>query len=324
MVRDAEDVRRAAVVLLQPHDLDLREILLELQDVAQVRAAPAVDRLVGIARDGQVRIVDRQGPDDGVLGQVRVLVLVDQDVAVAGVQLSPQLVLLAQQRGHVQQQVVEIDRIGREQPLLVGRIDPGHDGSEGCGAGHVLLGRDQVVLGPTDRAGDGFRRRVREFRSRFGPALPSAPAGCRPCRRSCSSRAGPPAARIAAAAGRRTVERAHPDASALRQPLDALPHLVGRLVGERQGQDLLGATPCSSRFAMRCVTTRVLPLPGPARISSGPSTCAPPRAEPASARPADRRCRGCGAKRPCEFTGGGIGKCFFSKNEPFGLVLCPS
>ena len=36
------------------------------------------------------------------------------------------------------------------------------------------------------------------------------------------------------------MERPHPHASALRQPLDALPHLVGRLVGKRQGQDLTG------------------------------------------------------------------------------------
>ena len=132
VVRDAEDVRRAAEVLLQPHDLDLREILFELQDVAQVRAAPAVNRLIGIARDGQVRIVDGQGPHDGVLGQVRVLVFVDQDVAEAGVQLSPQFVLLPQQRGHVQQQVVEIAGIGSDQPLLVLRIDPGHDGPDRC------------------------------------------------------------------------------------------------------------------------------------------------------------------------------------------------
>ena len=30
--------------------------------------------------------------------------------------------------------------------------------------------------------------------------------------------------------------------------------------------------------AMRCVMTRVLPLPAPARISSGPSVCSPLRA----------------------------------------------
>ena len=33
-----------------------------------------------------------------------------------------------------------------------------------------------------------------------------------------------------------------------------------------------GATPCSTSHATRCVITRVFPLPGPATISSGPST----------------------------------------------------
>src|SRR5947207_51001 len=41
-----EDVRRAAVVALEPDDGGAGEILLEAQDVADLRAAPAVDRLV--------------------------------------------------------------------------------------------------------------------------------------------------------------------------------------------------------------------------------------------------------------------------------------
>ena len=79
----AQDPLRAAVVLLQPDDVDLGKVPLELQDVVQVRAAPAVDRLVRVAGHRQVRMVDRQRPGDGVLGQVGVLVLVDQDEAVA-------------------------------------------------------------------------------------------------------------------------------------------------------------------------------------------------------------------------------------------------
>src|SRR5258707_79224 len=36
---------------------------------------------------------------------------------------------------------------------------------------------------------------------------------------------------------------------------------------------LPGRTPCCKRWATRRVMTRVLPLPAPARISSGPSMC---------------------------------------------------
>ena len=44
-----QDVRRRTVVALQPHDGGAGKILLEAQDVADLRAAPAVDRLVVVA-----------------------------------------------------------------------------------------------------------------------------------------------------------------------------------------------------------------------------------------------------------------------------------
>ena len=45
----AEDVRGRAVVALQPDDLGAGKILLEAQDVVDLRAAPAIDRLVVVA-----------------------------------------------------------------------------------------------------------------------------------------------------------------------------------------------------------------------------------------------------------------------------------
>src|SRR5204862_118809 len=45
----AEDVRGGAVILLQPDDLGAGELLLELQDILDLRAAPRIDRLVVIA-----------------------------------------------------------------------------------------------------------------------------------------------------------------------------------------------------------------------------------------------------------------------------------
>jgi hypothetical protein len=50
MVGHAQDVRRAAEVLFQPNDADGAQIAFEVEDVVQIGAAPAVDRLVGIAR----------------------------------------------------------------------------------------------------------------------------------------------------------------------------------------------------------------------------------------------------------------------------------
>src|SRR5215470_15355273 len=44
-----EDVRGAAIIALEPDHLGAREVVLEAQDVVDLGAAPAVDRLVVIA-----------------------------------------------------------------------------------------------------------------------------------------------------------------------------------------------------------------------------------------------------------------------------------
>ena len=55
-----EDPVRGAVVLLQGDRPDLPEVLLELEDVADVGAAEGVDRLVGIADDADVALLAGQ------------------------------------------------------------------------------------------------------------------------------------------------------------------------------------------------------------------------------------------------------------------------
>src|SRR5206468_2979833 len=51
-----EDAGRRAIVLLQPDDLGAGEILLEAQDVADLGAAPGVDRLVVVADAAEVAV----------------------------------------------------------------------------------------------------------------------------------------------------------------------------------------------------------------------------------------------------------------------------
>ena len=73
------------------------------------------------------------------------------------------------------------------------------------------------------------------------------------------------------------VERAEPRHAfdrAADQLADALLHLARRLVGEGDGEDLrrAGRGPGSRIWAMRVVSTRVLPVPAPASTSSGPSS----------------------------------------------------
>ena len=79
----AEDVRRRAVILLEPDDLRAGEILLEAQDVADLGAAPGIDRLVVVADAAEILVELRQQPQPEILRDVGVLILVDQDVAEA-------------------------------------------------------------------------------------------------------------------------------------------------------------------------------------------------------------------------------------------------
>jgi len=138
---DAEDPLRAAIVLLEPHHAHVGEVPLELEDVVQVGPAPAVDRLVRVAGDGQIRMVQGQGPAQQVLGEIGVLILVDEDVLVAVVERAADLRVLAEQRDRVQQQVVEIGRVCPRQLGLIGQIDLLDQGAKGVtGPRFVVLG----------------------------------------------------------------------------------------------------------------------------------------------------------------------------------------
>src|SRR5204862_168634 len=55
--RRRQNVLRRAVILLQPNDLGLGEVVLEVQDVADVGAAPAINRLVLVADDAHILVL---------------------------------------------------------------------------------------------------------------------------------------------------------------------------------------------------------------------------------------------------------------------------
>ncbi len=76
----AEDMARGAVILLQPDHMRAGEILLEAQDVVHFRAAPAVDGLVVVADATDVVVPLCEQPQPEILRDVRVLVLVHEDV----------------------------------------------------------------------------------------------------------------------------------------------------------------------------------------------------------------------------------------------------
>ncbi len=123
-VGGVEDQLGRAVVALELDDGRLGPVALEVEDVAQVRAAPRVDRLVVIADDAQVVVLLGERPDPQVLRPVRVLVLVHVQVAPALLVLGEHLRRLLEQADGLEQQVVEIER-ARRAGAAPGSASPG-------------------------------------------------------------------------------------------------------------------------------------------------------------------------------------------------------
>ncbi len=233
-----QDDRSRPVVLLQLDDLGVGEVAVEVEQVARLGAAPAVDRLVVVADHGQVARVSGQVPHQPVLHQVGVLELVDQDVAETSRQLRPHVGVVGQVE-HLEQQVVEVDRVLAGQPLAVARVDLGQD----VLAVATVAPPDRIlatVLGPVDeRAQRPRRHRVVEARlleqRRQQPLLvvvvEDAEVGAEP----------DPLAMTAKQARAGRVKGTDPHAEGgfgADRLAQALAHLARRLVGEGHREDL--------------------------------------------------------------------------------------
>ncbi len=268
-VRRGQDRLGRAVVLLQQDRARVRVVPLELQDVADGGAPERVNRLVGVADDAQFRGRDRlrgrggagwtgadhvsvdrvpigaagQLPHQHVLRMVRVLVLVHEHVP------EPAPVVLGRARERLQQvdrrhnQIVEVERVRLAQPALVEPVRLGqHLVQPGGRLRRPGLVVDQFVLEvahprcqrprrvplrvqiqvPAHQRHEAVRvglvvdrkRRFQAERLRLGAQDPDA----------------------------HRVERAHPHHPRPRpdQRGHPVPHLAGRLVGERDGEDLTG------------------------------------------------------------------------------------
>ena len=145
-----EDVRRGAIVLLQTDDLGIGEIAVELLDVLDLRAAPAIDRLIVVAHHHQALAALGEKAQPGVLHGVGVLELVDQDMAEATLVMLQQAGIVAPQVEGTQQQLGEVDDAGACAGRLVGFINAAHGGQEQVAAGLDALRADALILLPVN------------------------------------------------------------------------------------------------------------------------------------------------------------------------------
>ena len=151
----AQDMARRAVVLLQLDGLAVFKVLLKVQDIGDVGAAPAINGLVIVAHDHEVLVLGGQQIGDLVLDVVGVLVLVDANVAEALLVLVEHLGAGAQQLERAHEQVVEVHRVGGAQAALQLQIDlRGLFVVGAISALEHVLGANHGVFGRTDLAAD--------------------------------------------------------------------------------------------------------------------------------------------------------------------------
>ena len=111
-----------AIIALQPHDLGAREVILETQDVVDLGAAPAIDRLVVIAYAADILRALRQQAQPEILRDVRILVLVDQDVAELRMKIPKKIRVFLEDRDVVDEKIAEVAGVQHPQPRLVDLI----------------------------------------------------------------------------------------------------------------------------------------------------------------------------------------------------------
>ena len=111
-VGQREDLRARAVVVAQGHDPGARMPVREAGQVLAAGAGERVDRLVLVADDAHVGALPGPQLEQSLLEQVRVLVLVDAEPALAGADGLGGLGVGLEQVDGLDEQVVEVDSAG--------------------------------------------------------------------------------------------------------------------------------------------------------------------------------------------------------------------
>ena len=159
-VGHGHDLGGRAVVVGQLEDRDRAEELTQPVEQRGVGTVPSVDGLVGVADHTEVSCVTEQGTDQPELRGVHVLELVDGQVTVSPSHALGEALVVGQQVGCSDQQVVEVEAAALVEGRLVGTES--HDHGVGlhrnvsrtrCDRGCVVVGTEAASLGPSDLAG---------------------------------------------------------------------------------------------------------------------------------------------------------------------------
>ena len=249
-----EDRLSGPVVLLEQNRCRVRKVAFEVLDVADRRAAERIDGLIRVTDHAQLGRRHRVGvgrphshqlAHQHVLGVIGVLVFVDQDVPESTPVVLGDLRERLQHGHRLADQVVEIQRVGRPQPALILGVHLGDDASQIVGRLRCLrgglLGPDQLVLQVRDAVGQQPRRMALGVQAHVLADHQQQPARIvGVVDREVRVQPGHQRGLVAQNPHTGRVERRDPHAACPRthQTHHPLAHLRGRLVGERDRQNL--------------------------------------------------------------------------------------
>src|SRR6516164_9110685 len=111
-----------AVVALEPDDLRAGEVRLESKNVVHLCATPAIDRLVVVADAADIAVALGEQAQPEILGDVRVLIFVDQHTEEALLVFFEHVLMLLEQPQILEKQIAEIGSVQLLKPTAIGSV----------------------------------------------------------------------------------------------------------------------------------------------------------------------------------------------------------
>ena len=140
---DREDMAGRAVIALEPDDFRARKIALEAQNIIDLGAAPAIDRLIVVADAADIVAPLGEQPQPQILGRVGVLIFIDEHIAEAVLIEFQDIGIFAKEPQGFEQKIAEIGGVEGLQPLLI-----------------ELIKRRALAIGESRRLARGHMRNI--------------------------------------------------------------------------------------------------------------------------------------------------------------------
>ena len=110
---------RRPVILFKANNLGTGKVFLKPQNISDLSPAPAIDRLVVIADATDIVAALSQQTQPKILGDVRILIFVDQHIVELALIVSEYIGVIEKQRHTVKQKIAEIGGIQDLKSILI-------------------------------------------------------------------------------------------------------------------------------------------------------------------------------------------------------------